>query len=108
MLRFFVELFLIAQAHADPLDGGCNFRTGDAHFDCIPTYLAMYARNITKFGGSFALLMLMWNGIRYMVGPITEGSADAAKRGISYSLIGLAICLLVYIIIETIVYNVTQ
>ena len=34
--------------------------------------------------------MLMYNGFRWMLGPVTEGSTDAAKKkGILYSIIGL-------------------
>jgi hypothetical protein len=53
--------------------------------------------------------MLIVNGFRYMIGPaIPGGSSDAAKKGIGAALAGLALALLAYIILDTIVSAVTQ
>lgn len=74
---------------------------------------ADYGRNITfviiAFAASICLVMLIVNGFRYMIGPaIPGGSSDAAKKGIGAALMGLALCLLTYIILDTIVSAVTQ
>ena len=59
--------------------------------------------------GSLAVIMLMVNGYRYMYGPaIPGGSSDAAKKGIGAALLGLALALLTYIILDTLVWSVTM
>lgn len=57
---------------------------------------------------SISLLMLMYNGFRYMLGPVTEGSSDAAKKGITYSILGLVISILAYLIVDLIVSSITS
>lgn len=81
--------------------------TGDVGWGCIPCYISNITTAVLTFTAALCLIMLMYNGYRYMLGPVTEGSNDAAKKGITYSLIGLVISLLAYIIIETVVQSVT-
>ncbi len=86
----------------------CKFATGEIHFDCVPEYIWMITMTVLGFTTSVSLLMLMYNGIRYMLGPVTEGSSDSSKKGILYSIVGLIVSLLAYVIIDTIVMAVTQ
>ncbi len=78
-------------------------------FDCIADYVGMLTGVIIGFAASICLIMLMVNGVRYMVGPaFPGGSSDAAKKGISTALTGLAVCLLTYIILDTFIALLTQ
>jgi hypothetical protein len=78
-------------------------------FTCIADYIANLTFILIGFGASLSLVMLMINGFRYMVGPaIPGGSSDAAKKGIGAALTGLALSLLTYIILDTIVYTITS
>lgn len=86
----------------------CNLATGDIHFDCIPFYITDLTFLVISFAASLSVLVLMYNGFRYMFGPLTDGSTDAAKKGIMYAIIGLVVSLLAYAIIETIVINITS
>jgi hypothetical protein len=64
---------------------------------------------VISLAGAIALIMLMINGFRYMTGPaIPGGSSDAAKKGIQMALVGLAVCLLTYIILDTLVIGITN
>jgi hypothetical protein len=64
---------------------------------------------VIGFSATISLIMLMVNGIRYMTGPaVPGGSSDAAKKGINAALAGLAVCLLTYLILDTLVFSVTQ
>lgn len=88
-------------------DGG--FGAPGLGFRCY----ADYGRNLTfviiAFAASICLVMLIVNGFRYMIGPaVPGGSSDAAKKGIGAALVGLAVSLLTYIILDTIVSSVTQ
>jgi hypothetical protein len=116
-----LEHFLIPQALAvealDPpgsctsfFDDGGLFTGGTgAGFNCIADYVDMITYIVLGFGTSIALIMLMYSGIQYITSSVTPGgSTDAAKKGISSALIGLAIAMLAYLIIDTIVSTLTQ
>ncbi len=69
----------------------------------------MLSQVVIGAAGSLSVIMLMVNGYRYMYGPaIPGGSSDAAKKGIGAALLGLAISLLTYIILDTLVWSVTM
>lgn len=112
MLHFLAELITVpvaqAQAFALTPPANCNFAYGDIHFDCIPSYISMLTSVVIGFTASLCLVRIMWCGFTYMLGPATGDSSDAAKKGIINALLGLAVCLLVYIIIDTIVVYVTS
>lgn len=112
---------LIGVAHAQPANlnpntpsctaifgnGGATF--ANAGFNCIKEYISNLTFVVIAFAASISLLMLIINGYRYMVGPaIPGGSSDAAKKGIGAALTGLVLALLTYIILDTIVFNVTS
>ncbi len=78
-------------------------------FSCIADYINMLTNVLIGFGASIALILLMYNGIQYIVSSVSPGgSTDSAKKGISSALMGLGISLLVYLIINTIVSTLTQ
>ncbi len=114
---------LIDIAHAQPANLGppatpeCYsiFRSGGfgapagTGFVCFAQYVSNLTFVVIAFAGVICLVMLMINGFRYMVGPaIPGGSSDAAKKGIGSALAGLALSLLTYVIIDTIISAVTQ
>ncbi len=89
-------------------DGGRSSRPGTG-FTCIAEYISNLTFVVIAFAASISLIMLMINGFRYMIGPtIPGGSSDQAKKGITMALVGLAVSLLTYIILDTIVSSVTQ
>lgn len=91
------------------------FRTGGygapagTGFTCFAQYVTNLTFIVIAFAASICLVMLMVNGFRYMIGPaIPGGSSDAAKKGIGAALTGLALALLTYVILDTLVSAVTQ
>lgn len=88
--------------------GGFRSAAGQG-FGCIADYVSMLTFVVIGFAASISLVMLMINGFRYMIGPATPGgSSDAAKKGIQSALVGLALSLLTYIILDTLIFSVTQ
>lgn len=85
------------------------FTTGMGNgFFCFSSYIAMLTYALIGFGASLALLLLIVNGIRYMVGPATPGgSSEQAKAGIKNAIIGLCVSLLAYIILNTFISAIT-
>lgn len=79
-----------------------------AGWDCIEVYISQLTFIVISFVGAISLIMLMINGFRYMTGPaIPGGSSDGAKKGIQMALVGLAVSLLTYIILDTFIMSVT-
>lgn len=122
-IRYLFVGIALAQPAANMMPQGvdpklCDFNKffGDAGpptpgegFHCIAIYISNLTFLVIGFTASAALMGLIINGYRYMIGPaIPGGSSDAAKKGITMSLVGLAVSLLTYIILDTIVSSVTQ
>ena len=120
MLGFLSDLLVpIAYAQPSSLNPGtfaCNqiFNDGGVNrpgigFTCIVQFVGNLTFVVIAFAASISLIMLMVNGFRYMVGPaVPGGSSDAAKKGIGAALMGVALSLLAYIILDTIVNSVTR
>ena len=98
----------IAYAQGIVQPASCDFSTGLTGFNCIRDYITVLTSVVVGFTASLSLIMLMWNGFQYMVGPAIGDSSDAAKKGIINALLGLAVSLLTYIIIETVVVYTTS
>lgn len=110
---------LVPEAHAQATaltpPGTCTafFTSGMGYpgqgFICIADYISMLTGFFIGSAASMCLILLMVNGVRYMVGPaFPGGSSDQAKKGIATALTGLAVCLLTYIIIDTFIALLTQ
>ncbi len=93
-----------AQSTIVPPDGtveGCDFAQGNMTWDCFPNYIQYLARLTVGFTLTICLIMILINGYRYMLGPVFgEGSNEAAKKGIINALLGSAVALLAYLIID--------
>lgn len=88
-------------------DGGLG--APGSGFLCISAYVRFLTFAVISLAASISLIMLMVNGFRYMMGPaVPGGSSDAAKKGISAALTGLALSLLTYVILDTIIRSITN
>ncbi len=85
------------------------FRSGIFTWDCIASYVYYLINFVLGFTIAFALIMIMYNGYRYVLGPLTgEGTNEGAKKGIMYALMGTAVGLLAYIIVDSILVALTS
>lgn len=73
-------------------------RTGDIHLRNIPCFIKFITQTIVAVAGSLAVIFVMIGGYRYVIGR--DEDKDAAKKTITYALIGLAVSLLAFIIID--------
>lgn len=119
ILTSMVEMLIPIAMAQEPVDltpppsCGSFFTTGmgapGQGFICAADYVANLTFIVIGFAASISLVMLMVNGFRYMIGPATPGgSSDAAKKGMTSALVGLALSLLTYVILDTLIFAVTQ
>ncbi|MBP7114127.1 MAG: hypothetical protein KBA40_01605 [Candidatus Peribacteraceae bacterium] len=115
ILRFLIPVAMAQPSSLDPGTAECLqiFTNGGVGapglgWICAQQYVSNLTFVVIAMAASISLIMLMINGFRYMVGPaIPGGSSDQAKKGITMALVGLAVSLLAYVIIDTIVSSVT-
>lgn len=122
VLRFFIPVAMAQPSSLNPNTAACGFIDGisgifhDGGFSsrpgtgwiCIQEYVSNLTFVVISLAATISLIMLMINGFKYMYGPaIPGGSSDQAKKGITMALVGLAVSLLAYVIIDTIVSSVT-
>jgi hypothetical protein len=81
--------------------GNCNFITGDIHFDCIPLYIAYLVRTVFGLIGSIALIEIIISGYQMAISGFS-GDKTAAKNRLTWSLIGLALSVFAWLIVDTI------
>lgn len=117
MLNFLLSIIAVPLAHAAPtgiqppascdfIFGGRTLPPGGMWF-CIPAYISVVTSVVIGFCASICLVRIIIAGFKYMLGPATGDSSDGAKKDIINAILGLAVCLLTYIIIETVVVYVT-
>lgn len=114
-MRIIVPMsWLFPSAHAQasivppgPL-GDCNIAIGQVTWSCIPLYMYYLIDVVIFFAFGIALISIIVNGYRYALGPLVgEGTSEGAKKGIMFSLVGLAISLLAYLIVDVVFMSLT-
>lgn len=98
---------IMPPAECDFRFGGFNLSPGGM-WNCIPAYISVLTGVVIGFCASICLIRLIWAGFEYMFGTAVGGSPDEAKKHIINAILGLAVSLLTYIIIETVVFYVTS
>ncbi len=82
--------------------GRCSFVTGDFQFDCIPLYLAYLIQLVFGAVGTICLLMIIYAGYEWAFAGL-GGDTQGAKKRLSNALLGLALSVLSYLVVDTIV-----
>ena len=81
-------------------------RTGNIHLWNIPCYIKFFTQTLVGIAGTLAVIFVMIGGYRYVVGR--DEDKDKAKKTITYALIGLAVSLLAWIIIDLVLLVATE
>ncbi len=84
--------------------GSCNFVTGEFHFECFPIYLAYLMQVAFAFGTGTCLIQFVWGGYEWAFAGL-GGDTQGAKKRIQNAIIGLTVCILAYLIVDTVVLN---
>lgn len=73
-------------------------RSGDIHLRNLPCFIKYFAQTLIGVAGSLSVIFVMVGGYQYVLGG-TENTASA-KKTVTYALIGLAVSLLAWIIVD--------
>ncbi len=82
---------------------GCNFVTGEIHFHCVPIYIGYLIKFFLGMAGGFFLFGLLLAGYKYMFGSITTAGLESGKKEIIARLVGFAIIVFSYLLVDTII-----
>ncbi len=99
-----LSLFYINQAAAQiiPAGGlGSKIQEGRAGLSDFPKLVVHWVEWILSMAGGFAVVMVMWGGIRYMTGS-AMGEKEEGKKVIIYALSGLFVCFFAWWFVELI------
>ncbi len=73
-------------------------RMGNINLRNIPCFIKFFTQTLISISGSLAVIFIMIGGYRYIIGG--DEDKDAAKKTITYAVIGLIITLLAWIITD--------
>lgn len=81
-------------------------QTGNIHLRNLPCFVKYITQTLIAIGGSLAVVFVMIGGYRYVIGP--DEKKDEAKKTITYALIGLAVSLLAWVIVDIVLQVATE
>lgn len=82
------------------LGPGCDFITGDLHFHCVPLYLAYLIKLVFGATGGFFMIQMIRGGFELAFSGF--GDRETAKNRIKNAIMGLAVCILSFLIVDTV------
>ena len=81
-------------------------RTGNIHLRHIPCFIKYFSQTLIAIAGTLSVIFVIIGGYRYILGADT--GKDDAKRTILYALIGLAVSLMSWILVDIVIQFVTE
>ncbi len=83
-----------------------RIRTGDIHLDQIPCFIKYFTQTLLGIAGTISVIMIMYGGFMY----ILKGDEDKAPfvKTIQNALLGLAVSLMAWIIVDLVVRFATE
>ena len=79
---------------------GCDFLTGRITSDCIPSFIAHLIQILFSLIGIFFLVNVMYAGYEIAIGAATGGGREAGLRRLQWAIIGLAVCICSFLILD--------
>jgi hypothetical protein len=82
-------------------------REGTLSLRQIPCFIKYFTQTLIAIAGSLSVIFVMIGGYRYVI-EATDDSRAEAKRTITYALIGLAVSLLAWILVDIVLQLATE
>ena len=83
------------------------FTTGDFTWIDVINFLLHLIQMLLTLAGILAIILIMYGGFQYIFGAMSDDK-DAGKNTIKYSLLGLAVTLSAWILVDITISLVTQ
>ena len=83
-----------------------RIKTGDIHLEQIPCFIKFFSQTLITIAGSLAVIFVMLGGYRYVLG--SDEAKEEAKKTITYALIGLAVSLLAWVLVDIVLQASTE
>jgi hypothetical protein len=121
MSPFFVETAVFAQTNYIPptalpgsdqsIGNSCvglatMIATGQIHLSNLPCFIKYFTQTLVGVAGSIAVVFVMIGGYKYVV--LMDEGKEAAKKTITHALIGLAVSLLAWVLIDLVIQVATE
>ncbi len=80
-------------------------RTGDLSLRQIPCFIKYFSQTLIAIAGSVSVIFVMIGGYRY---TLSDEANEEAKKTITYALVGLAVSLLAWIMVDVVLQLATE
>lgn len=80
-------------------------RSGDLSLRQIPCFIKFFSQTLIAIAGSISVIFVMVGGYRY---TLSDENNDEAKKTITYALIGLAVSLMAWILVDIVLQLATE
>ncbi len=81
-------------------------QTGDIHLRNIPCFIKFITQTLIGIAGSLSVVFVMIGGYRYVIGR--DEDKEKAKKTITFALIGLAVSLMAWVIVDLVLQVATE
>jgi len=81
-------------------------RTGDITLRQIPCFIKYFSQLLIGIAGTISVIFVMIGGYRYTI--MSESGKEEAKRTITYALVGLAVSLMAWILVDIVLQFATE
>lgn len=81
-------------------DLGAKFQTGNFEIADIPCYATYLTQTIIYLAGVLAVLFVVVGGYQYVSAGAMEENRESAKKTITYALVGLAVTVLAWTVVN--------
>jgi hypothetical protein len=81
-------------------------RNGTISLRQIPCFIKFFSQTLIALAGTLSVIFIMIGGYKYVLGA--DKANDEAKRTITYALIGLAVSLLAWILVDIVLQLITE
>ena len=89
--------------YPDSVKSACGCSTGDS--DTLPNVVVNILNGVIAVAGVIAVVFVVVGGVQYMTSSGDAGKVKKAKDTILYAVIGLAVCVLSYAIVNFVILN---
>lgn len=78
-----------------------KIQNGTMGFEDIPLFIGHAIKFVLEISGAVAVIMIIYGGLQYVIAAAVPEKKESAKTTIKHALMGLAIAVLAWVIVDT-------